>query len=68
MRPDSILTDSKILHFNEKIEGFQSDLDKDILKIVYLNRYFNSKPQIGFISGIGLKRGAFASSYSVLLV
>lgn len=64
VRPDSILTDSKILHFNEKIEGFQSDLDKDILKIVYLNRYFNSKPQIGFISGIGLKRGAFASSIS----
>ena len=34
------------------------------MKIVYLNRYFNSKPQIGFISGVGLKRGAFASSIS----
>ena len=64
VKPDSLLTDRKILHFDEKIEDFQSDLDKDVLKIVYLNRYFNSKPQVGFISGIGLKRGAFASSIS----
>ena len=35
------------------------------MKIVYLNRYFNSNPQIGFISGVGLKRGAFASSISL---
>ena len=64
VKSDSLLTDRKILHFDEKIEDFQSDLDKDVLKIVYLNRYFNSKPQIGFISGVGLKRGAFASSIS----
>ena len=64
VKPDSLLTDRKTLHFDEKIENFQSDLDKDVLKIVYLNRYFNSKPQVGFISGIGLKRGAFASSIS----
>ncbi|HJA14258.1 MAG TPA: adenine deaminase [Candidatus Butyricimonas faecavium] len=64
VKPDSLLTDRKILHFDKEIENFQSDLDKDILKIVYLNRYFNSKPQIGFISGIGLNRGAFASSIS----
>ena len=64
VKSDSLLTDRKILHFDEKIENFQSDLDKDVLKIVYLNRYFNSKPQVGFISGIGLKRGAFASSIS----
>ena len=64
VKSDSLLTDRKIFHFDEKIEGFQSDLDKDVLKIVYLNRYFNSKPQIGFISGVGLKRGAFASSIS----
>lgn len=34
------------------------------MKIVYLNRYFNSKPQVGFISGISLKRELFASSIS----
>ncbi len=62
--PDSILTNRETLHFGKEIKYFQSDLDKDILKIVYLNRYFNTKPQIGFISGIGLKRGAFASSIS----
>ena len=64
INPDSILTDRKIIHFEREVKQFQADLDKDILKIVYLNRYFNSKPQIGFISGVGLKRGAFASSIS----
>ncbi|RHR79690.1 adenine deaminase [Odoribacter sp. AF15-53] len=62
--PDSILTDRKTLHIENSIKYFQSDITLDVLKIVYLNRYFNSKPQVGFISGIGLKRGAFASSIS----
>ena len=62
--PDSILTDRKTLHFENGIEHYQSDIASDILKIVYLNRYFNLKPQVGFISGIGLKQGAFASSIS----
>lgn len=61
---DSILTDRKMLHFENRRERFQSDISSDVLKIVYLNRYFNSKPQVGFISGVGLKRGAFASSVS----
>ena len=39
-----------------------SDLDKDVLKMVVLNRYMPSKPAIGFIKNIGLKRGAMASS------
>ena len=62
--PDSILTDRKTLHIENSIKYFQSDITLDVLKIVYLNRYFNSKPQVGFITGIGLKRGAFASSIS----
>ena len=33
-------------------------------KIIYLNRYENKPPQIAFIHGIGLKKGAFASSIS----
>jgi len=61
---DSILTDRKMLHFKNRIEHFQSDISSDVLKIVYLNRYFNSIPQVGFISGVGLKRGSFASSVS----
>ena len=44
--------------------NFESDIENDILKIVYLNRYQNKIPQIAYIHGIGLKRGAFASSIS----
>jgi adenine deaminase len=40
-----------------------SSTDKDILKIVVLNRYIpNSKPVVGFISGFGLKCGALAGT------
>ena len=40
-----------------------SDTDRDILKLVVLNRYENtSKPSIGFIKNVGLKHGAIASS------
>ena len=39
-----------------------SDKENDVLKIVVLNRYKNSKPAIGFISGFGLKKGAIASN------
>jgi len=38
------------------------DINDDILKIVVKDRYFDSKPAVGFIKGFGLKRGAFASS------
>ncbi len=39
-----------------------SDTDRDILKIVVLNRYQPSKPAIAFIRNFGLKSGAIASS------
>jgi adenine deaminase len=45
-------------------EPFESDTTADVLKIVYINRYFNSAPRVGFISGIGIKVGAFASCIS----
>lgn len=41
-----------------------SDTSKDILKIVVLNRYENTKPQVAFIKGFGFKQGAIASSVS----
>ena len=45
------------------IDGYAvSDIDRDILKIVVLNRYQPAKPSIGFIHGFGLKRGAIALS------
>lgn len=39
-----------------------SDTDRDILKILVLNRYEPAKPAVAFISGIGLKAGAIAST------
>ncbi|MDD2634620.1 MAG: adenine deaminase [Bacteroidales bacterium] len=40
-----------------------SDTEKDILKIVVYNRYKKtSKPQVGFINGFGINKGAIATS------
>jgi len=39
-----------------------SDIEKDILKIVVKDRYNDRQPATGFITGFGLKAGAFASS------
>lgn len=39
-----------------------SDTERDILKIVVVNRYHPSLPSVAFIKGFGLKRGALASS------
>lgn len=60
----SLITGKKMLDFGIGQENFQSSLKDDILKIVYLNRYFNGKPQMGLITGLKLKEGAFATSIS----
>lgn len=39
-----------------------SDVEKDILKIVVMDRYTGNKPQVAFIKGFGFKQGAIASS------
>jgi len=39
-----------------------ADTQRDILKIVVINRYGSAEPAIAFIRGFGLKSGAFASS------
>ncbi|WP_066630321.1 adenine deaminase [Labilibacter marinus] len=39
-----------------------SSSEKDILKIVILNRYNSAPPVVGFIKNIGLKQGAIACS------
>jgi adenine deaminase len=43
--------------------GFvESDTDRDLLKLVSMNRYQESRPQVAFINGFGLKSGAIAST------
>ncbi|MFZ4413482.1 MAG: adenine deaminase [Bacteroidales bacterium] len=39
-----------------------SDIEKDVLKIVVLNRYQETKPAVAFIKGFQLKKGALAST------
>jgi adenine deaminase len=40
----------------------QSDIEKDILKLVVVNRYNEAPPAIAFVKNVGLKKGAMASS------
>ena len=42
--------------------GIVSDVERDILKMVVVNRYRPAKPAVCFIKNFGLKRGALASS------
>ena len=53
----SFVTEPKVEH-----GGLVSDVERDILKIVVVNRYHPTQPAGGFIQGFGLKRGALASS------
>lgn len=60
---DGEIITSKFFFNIESGSDFESDIDRDILKIIYLNRYsFDKKPQVSWIKGIGLKEGAFATS------
>ncbi|HVK37425.1 MAG TPA: adenine deaminase [Candidatus Kapabacteria bacterium] len=42
--------------------AIESDVDRDVLKIVVVNRYRDAAPAVAFIRGFGLRRGAIASS------
>jgi len=57
-----LITETMI--FKPKIEaGFiVSDTERDILKIIVLNRYNKAKPAIGFIQNFQMKSGAIAST------
>jgi adenine deaminase len=39
-----------------------SDVERDMLKLVVVNRYEQAKPAVAFIKNFGLRRGAMASS------
>ncbi len=55
---------SKELHLKAKIEDGNtvSDVSRDILKLVVINRYNQASPAVAFVKNIGLKTGALASS------
>jgi len=54
---------TELIHAAPRIEGNNvvSDPDRDVLKLVVKNRYFNAPAALGFIGNIGLKNGALAS-------
>lgn len=47
---------------DEDVQELVSNTDKDVLKMVVVNRYHPAKPSIAFIRNFGLKEGALASS------
>ena len=61
-----IAIDGAIVTGHEKHEMknglFESDTERDILKIVVVNRYDKAPPAIALINGFGMKQGAIASS------
>ncbi|MFI3319993.1 MAG: adenine deaminase [Rikenellaceae bacterium] len=63
--PNEIVTERFSYTPDSLKPNMDSDLENDILKIVYINRYDKeSEPQVAFCRGFGLKRGAIATSVS----
>ena len=52
------------LHLEPKVEEGRivADVERDLLKLVVVNRYQDAPPAIAFIKNFGLKQGAIASS------
>jgi adenine deaminase len=57
-----LITEKQIVDPNFEDDYVVSNVEEDILKIVVINRYKETKPSIGFIKNFGLKNGAIASS------
>jgi adenine deaminase len=58
----SLITQKSSHYFESKNGELRAIPDKDILKIVVVNRYQNAPPAVGWIRNFGLKKGAIASS------
>ena len=60
--PNEILTEKMQVSLEDfKTRGLPC-VEKDILKLVVVNRYFDAPPAMAFIHGFGLKQGCIASS------
>lgn len=64
IRPGQLITDQWITEIDfDRMNGI--DTQRDILKLAVIERHLNTGHKgLGFISGIGLKKGAIASSVS----
>ncbi len=58
-----LMTSSEWVDVNRNEAGdLMTDIERDILKIVVVNRYNASSPAVAFIRGFGLKTGAISST------
>lgn len=62
--PGEVITNKYIYKPSKNYDNLESDVESDLLKIVYINRYNNGAPQVAYCKGFGLKRGAMASTIS----
>jgi adenine deaminase len=58
----SLITEKLVVTPKVKDDRVVSDSERYILKLAVVNRYRNTRPAVGFVSGFGLKTGAIASS------
>jgi adenine deaminase len=57
-----LITKEKMLPVKVEQGMAISDTERDILKLVVVNRYQECQPQIAFVQNFGLRQGAIASS------
>jgi adenine deaminase len=57
-----LITESVVFEAKVEAGNIVSDVERDILKIVVVNRYYPAKPSVAFIHDFKLKKGAVASS------
>jgi len=63
VREGTILTEKTMVIPKVVNDRVEADADRDILKLVIYNRYLPDKPpSVGFVKGIGLRKGAIATS------
>jgi adenine deaminase len=62
---DQIITESLVFPVKAVNGAIEADIENDVAKMAVWNRYGKPKPPaVGFIKGLGLKRGAIASTVS----
>ncbi|NCA86007.1 MAG: adenine deaminase [Clostridia bacterium] len=57
-----LITEEMLVNPKTESNRVVADLDRDILKLVVLNRYKKAAPAIGFIHNLGFRNGAIAST------
>lgn len=57
-----LITKKEVAQLNVSQGFLQIDIERDILKIVVVNRYIYAAPALAFVKNFGLREGAIASS------